>query len=96
MLFGVDPKDVTAGQLKTLEFYLIFVSSIAAAFSSTLIAMTAIRKIKTPRPHTLVDLPNEAMEYLFGPLVVAIRQEAKEAVAAAVRSSDSSEKVKSV
>jgi hypothetical protein len=96
MLFGVDPKDVTAGQLKTLEFYLIFVSSIAAAFSSTLIAMTAIRKIKTPKSQILADIPNEAMEYLFGPLVVAIRQEAKEAVAAAVRSSGSPDRDKSV
>jgi hypothetical protein len=93
MLFGVDPKDVTAGQLKTLEFYLIFISSIAAAFSSTLIAMTAIRKIKQPKSQVLADLPNDAMEYLFGPLVVAIRQEAKEAVAAAVRKSESSHKV---
>jgi hypothetical protein len=93
MLFGVDPKDVTAGQLKTLEFYLIFISSIAAAFSSTLIAMTAIRKIKQPKSQALTDLPNDAMEYLFGPLVVAIRQEAREAVAAAVRNSAPSHKV---
>jgi hypothetical protein len=60
----------------------IFISSIAAAFSSTLIAMTAIRKIKQPKSQALADLPNDAMEYLFGPLVVAIRQEAREAVAA--------------
>jgi len=96
MLFGVDPKDVTAGQLKTLEFYLIFISSIAAAFSSTLIAMTAIRKIRQPKSQTLADLPSDAMEYLFGPLVVAIRQEAREAVAAAVRNADSSHKVDAV
>jgi Skp family chaperone for outer membrane proteins len=83
MLFGVDPQDVTPGQIKSLEFYLIFVSSIAAAFSSTLIAMTAVRRIKKPKETTAVTIPDEAAAYLFGPLVAAIRKEAADAVAAA-------------
>ena len=83
MLFGVDPQDVTPGQIKSLEFYLIFVSSIAAAFSSTLIAMTAVRRIKKPREAAAVTIPDEAAAYLFGPLVAAIRKEAVAAVAAA-------------
>jgi hypothetical protein len=83
MLFGVDPQDVTPGQIKSLEFYLIFVSSIAAAFSSTLIAMTAVRRIKKPKEPTAVTIPDEAAAYLFGPLVAAIRKEATDAVAAA-------------
>jgi len=85
MLFGVDPKDVTPGQLKSLEFYLIFVSSIAAAFSSTLIAMTAVRRIKPSKVEGTANIPDEAVAYLFGPLVTAIRQEAKEAVASAMK-----------
>lgn len=84
MLFGVDPQNVTPGQIKSLEFYLIFVSSIAAAFSSTLIAMTAVRRIKKPKEVAAVTIPDEAAAYLFGPLVVAIRKEAADAVAAAV------------
>jgi peptidoglycan hydrolase CwlO-like protein len=83
MLFRVDPKDVTAAQIKTLEFYLIFVSSIAAAFSSTLIAMTAVRRIKPQEKSSMVTIPDEAAAYLFGPLVSAIRKEALDAVAAA-------------
>src|SRR6202158_696245 len=83
MLFRVDPAKVTPEQLKTLEFYLIFVSSIAAAFSSTLIAMTAVRRIKKPKEPTAVTIPDEAAAYLFGPLVAAIRKEAVDAVAAA-------------
>jgi hypothetical protein len=83
MLFRVDPAKVTPEQLKTLEFYLIFVSSIAAAFSSTLIAMTAVRRIKKPKEPTTVTIPDEAAAYLFGPLVAAIRKEAVDAVAAA-------------
>jgi hypothetical protein len=89
MIFGVDPRNVTPRQLKTLESYLIFVSSIAAAFSSTLIAMTAVRRIKTPKNQTIANVPDEAMAYLFGPLVSAIGQEAKAAVAAAVTSAPS-------
>jgi hypothetical protein len=81
----VDPKDVTPGQLKSLEFYLIFVSSIAAAFSSTLIAMTAVRRIKPSKVEGTANIPDEAVAYLFGPLVTAIRQEAKEAVASAMK-----------
>jgi hypothetical protein len=83
MLFRVDPAKVTPEQLKTLEFYLIFVSSIAAAFSSTLIAMTAVRRIKKPKEAGAVIIPDEAAAYLFGPLVAAIRKEASDAVAAA-------------
>jgi hypothetical protein len=83
MLFRVDPAKVTPEQLKTLEFYLIFVSSIAAAFSSTLIAMTAVRRINKPKELAAVTIPDEAAAYLFGPLVAAIRKEAADAVAAA-------------
>jgi hypothetical protein len=91
MLFGVDPQDVTPGQIKSLEFYLIFVSSIAAAFSSTLIAMTAVRRIKKPKEVTAVTIPDEAAAYLFGPLVVAIRKEAADAVAAAANNHKTAE-----
>jgi hypothetical protein len=83
MLFGIDPQDVTPGQIKSLEFYLIFVSSIAAAFSSTLIAMTAVRRIKKPKEPVNVTIPDEAAAYLFGPLITAIRKEAADAVSAA-------------
>ncbi|QPF83687.1 hypothetical protein IC762_28930 [Bradyrhizobium genosp. L] len=83
MLFRVDPDKVTPEQLKTLEFFLIVVSSIAAACSSTLIAMTAVRRIKKPKDLAAVTIPDEAAAYLFGPLVAAIRKEAADAVAAA-------------
>jgi hypothetical protein len=83
MLFSKDPRDVSEGEVKTLEWYLILIPSIAAALSSTLIAMTAVHKIRKPvdEPTTI---PEEAAAYLFGPLVTAIRSEARNAVAAAV------------
>jgi hypothetical protein len=82
MFTGKAVSDVTESEVKNLEKYLIFIPSIAAAFASTLIAITAVRRIKAPVPVT--TLPDDAAAYLFGPLVEAIRQEAKNAVQAAV------------
>jgi hypothetical protein len=85
MLLRKDPQNVTDADVKLLEWYLIVVPSIAAAFSSTLIAMTAVRRIKPKKSATDVHFPDEAAAYLFGPLVMAIRKEAQDAVAAATK-----------
>ena len=53
--------------------------------------MTAVRRIRAPRnalqnaprSQESVELPEDAMAYLFGPLAVAIHKEAHDAVAAA-------------
>jgi hypothetical protein len=92
MLFQKAAQDVTDANVKTLEWYLIVIPSIAAAFSSTLIAMTAVRRVKRPLVQT-ATIPDEAAAYLFGPLVAAIRQEARDAVKAA--SEGTSEKLNS-
>jgi hypothetical protein len=84
MLFRKDPQEVTDGEVKTLQWYLIVIPSIAAALSSTLIAMTAIRRFKKAAPEPVASLPDEAVAYLFGPLLTAIREEASRAVTAAV------------
>jgi hypothetical protein len=85
MLFRKDPRDVSDGEVKTLEWYLIIIPSIAAALSSTLIAMTAVRRIKVLAPEPAATLSDEAMQFLFGPLVDAIRAEANAAVVVAIK-----------
>jgi hypothetical protein len=85
MLLRKDPQNVTDADVKLLEWYLIVIPSIAAAFSSTLIAMTAVRRIKPTKSAADINLPDEAVAYLFGPLVTAIRKEARDAVAAATQ-----------
>ena len=85
MLLRKDPQNVTDADVKLLEWYLIVIPSIAAAFSSTLIAMTAVRRIKPIKSAMDVNFPDEAAAYLFGPLVTAIRKEAQDAVAAATQ-----------
>jgi hypothetical protein len=83
MLFGKDPSQLTDGEVKTLERYLIWISAIAAALSSTLIAMTAVRRrkrLKKPQPEAI--LPDEAANYLFGPFFTAMKQAANHLVVA--------------
>jgi hypothetical protein len=84
MLFRKDAQQVTDGEIKTLEGYLIWIPSIAAALSSTLIAMTAVHRIKAPKTEPETLIPDEAAAYLFGPLIQALRKEANDAVAAAL------------
>jgi hypothetical protein len=84
MIMFKEPKDVTEAEVKNLEKYLIFIPSIAAAFASTLIAITAVRRVKPPKPEPVVTLPDEAASYLFGPLVAAIQKTANEAVTSAL------------
>jgi hypothetical protein len=82
MLFRKDPRDVSDGEVKTLEWYLIIIPSIAAALASTLIAITAVRKIE--RPESVTTIPDEAAAYLFGPLLEGIRAEARATVSEAL------------
>jgi hypothetical protein len=74
----------SAKTLKTLEGYLIWIPSIAAALSSTLIAMTAVHRIRAPKTEPTSVIPDEAAAYLFGPLIQALRKEANDAVVAAM------------
>jgi hypothetical protein len=85
MITGKAVAEVTEAEVKNLEKYLIIIPSIAAAFASTLIAITAVRRIKPPKPTPTI--PDEAAAYLFGPLVAAIKTEARDAVAAAMKGS---------
>jgi hypothetical protein len=80
MIMFKAPKDVTEAEVKNLEKYLIFIPSIAAAFASTLIAITAVRRVKPPKLQPAVTIPDEAANYLFGPLVTAIKKTARDAV----------------
>jgi hypothetical protein len=84
MIMFKAPKDVTEAEVKSLEKYWIFIPSIAAAFASTLIAITAVRRIKQPKPQPPATIPDEAANYLFGPLVTAIKKTAKDAIAEAM------------
>jgi len=86
MLFNKDPQNVTEGEVKTLEWYLILIPSIAAALSSTLIAMTAVHRIRRAKSQAPTTMPDEAMGYLLGPLVKVLEQEARTAISAAAKS----------
>jgi hypothetical protein len=86
MLFNKDPNEVSEGEVKTLEWYLILIPSIAAALSSTLIAMTAVHRLRKPQTR-VTAMPDEAAAFLFGPLVEAIKRQADDAVEQALKKS---------
>ncbi len=92
MLFNKDPKDVSEGEVKTLEWYLILIPSIAAALSSTLIAMTAVHRVRPPKRQTPTVISDDAVTYLFGPLVETIKKEARDAVERAANNRDTKQK----
>jgi len=83
MITGKAVADVTEAEVKTLEKYLILIPCVAAAFASTLIAITAVRRIR-PKPDGDVTIPDEAAAYLFGPLFEAIKTEVRVAVSDAI------------
>ena len=82
------PAEVTDAEVKALESYLIFIPSIAAALASTLLAISAVRRIRPRRPDPPITIPDEAARYLFGPLLDALRKEASDAVAVALNKKD--------
>jgi hypothetical protein len=84
MLFGKDSNKLTDGEVKTLERYLIWIPAIAAALSSTLIAMTAVRRIRPPKLQPTAVIPDDAAGFLFNPLLTGIEKAAAEAVTAAI------------
>lgn len=86
MLTGKASYEVTEADVKRLEKYLIIIPAIAAAFASTLLAVTAVRRLRAPEPPPLASIPDDAAKYLFGPLLEAIKAEAKASVAAAINS----------
>jgi hypothetical protein len=73
MLMGKAVSEVTESEVKAIEKFLVLIPSIAAAFASTLIAITAVRRI----PQTVTALPDDAAAYLFGPLLAEIKAEAQ-------------------
>jgi hypothetical protein len=85
MVKGKAVADVTDSEVKGFEKYLIIIPSIAAALASTLIAITAVRRIKPPDAAPIASMPDEAAAYLFGPLIQALRKEANDAVATAMK-----------
>ena len=79
------PTEVTDAEVKGLEFYLIFIPSIAAALASTLLAITAVHRIQPPKVESAVAMPDEALTFLLGPLVQTLKQEVKNTVAEAMK-----------
>jgi hypothetical protein len=79
MIMRKAPGEVTESEIKSLESYLIFIPSIAAALASTLLAITAVRRIRRSA---------ETVTTISDALVEVIKKQAEDAVAAAMAKKD--------
>jgi hypothetical protein len=83
MVFGVEPTEVTDAQVHLFLRIFVFIPAIGAAFSATIIALTAVQRVRVEP--TTVEITEDGGEYLLGPLAAGVIQRATEAHLAAVR-----------
>jgi hypothetical protein len=70
MVFGVEPTEVTDAQIHLFLRIFVFIPAIGAAFAATIIALTAVTRIKIRPTH--VEIPGDGGEYLLGPVATNI------------------------
>ena len=61
MAFGKDPNQVTDGEIASFLRVFVFLPAILVALASTLLAMTAVHRIKPKKEATPVAVPDEAV-----------------------------------
>jgi len=76
MLFGKKPTEVSDDEIARFLRLFVFIPAIGAAFSATIIGLTAVTRIPPPPP-TQVELA-DADEYILGPLAERILRQATE------------------
>jgi hypothetical protein len=76
MVFGVEPTEVTDTQIHLFLRIFVFIPAIGSAFAATIIALTAVTRIKVRPTH--VEIPDDGGEYLLGPVATNIIQRATE------------------
>ena len=78
MVFGIDPDQVTEGELHWFLRLFVFVPAVCVAFASTLLALTAVERVKVKEQ---LEMPEDAGSFLLGPLANAVIAEANRTVA---------------
>lgn len=78
MVFGKDPDKVTEDELHWFLRLFVFIPAICVSFASSLLAFTAVEKVKKrPDPALMAD---QAGQYLLGPMAQAFVEEASRVV----------------
>lgn len=77
MVYGIDPDQVTEGELHWFLRLFVFVPAICVSFASTLLAFTAVEKLRKNKQALFAE---DAGAYLVGPLAQAAVMEANRTV----------------
>ena len=85
MAFGKDPNQVTDGEIASFLRVFVFLPAILVALASTLLAMTAVHRIKPKKEATPVAVPDEAVIQILRAAVQSANVELEHATAAAAK-----------
>jgi hypothetical protein len=83
MTFGKDPNQVTDGEIASFLRVFVFLPAILVALASTLLAMTAVHRIKPKNEATPVAVPDEAVIQILRAAVQSANAELHNATTAA-------------
>ena len=83
MAFGKDPNQVTDGEIASFLRVFVFLPAILVALASTLLAMTAVHRIRPKKEATPVAVPDEAVIQILRAAVQSANVELEQATAAA-------------
>ena len=79
MVWGISPGEVTDRMIAQFLRWFVFGAAICVAFTSTMIAFTAITRVKPPKPKT-ISIDDRNGEFILGPFAEKVIAEAKSAV----------------
>jgi hypothetical protein len=79
MVWGISPSEVTDGMIAQFLRWFVFGAAVCVAFASTMIAFTAITRVKAPKPST-VSVHDRHLEFVLESLAKKIIADAEEAV----------------
>jgi hypothetical protein len=85
MVFGKDPNQVTEGEIASFLRVFVFLPAIMVALASTLLAMTAVHRIKPKKEATPVAVPDEAVIQILKSAVQSAGMQLDSATTAAAK-----------
>jgi hypothetical protein len=83
MIWGISPSEVTDGMIARFLRVFVFGAAVCVAFASTMIAFTAITRVKPPKPST-ISIDDRHLEFCLVSLAKKIIADGKAAVDADV------------
>ena len=80
ILFGKDPMQVDDAEVSYLLKFLVYIPAFLVAFSSTLVAVTAVHRVR-PKEDPRLIYPDGSEQFLLGPLTKTIIEKIKDDLA---------------